>query len=44
MKIAYLSAGPGIDIRPDVDGERVRRRLNLAGRFVVGFAGTRKGG
>jgi glycosyltransferase involved in cell wall biosynthesis len=27
---------------PDVDGERVRRRLNLAGRFVVGFAGTFK--
>ena len=35
MKIVYLSAGPGIDIRPDVDGERVRRRLNLAGRFAA---------
>jgi glycosyltransferase involved in cell wall biosynthesis len=28
--------------RPDVDAERVRRQLHLAGRFVVGFAGTFK--
>jgi glycosyltransferase involved in cell wall biosynthesis len=27
---------------PEVDGEQVRRCLNLAGRFVVGFAGTFK--
>jgi glycosyltransferase involved in cell wall biosynthesis len=28
--------------RPDVDGAQVRRRCDLDGRFVVGFAGTFK--
>ncbi len=28
--------------RPDVDGEEVRRRFNLGGKFVVGWVGTFK--